>query len=146
MKLEEAIEYSKIINEVIENGKRNSENYMERLCNAVAKTIVEAFENLSIEDINMFRVGYNKAVEEFRTYLKKVIPCEMPQDIWNNSVDDTCNKMLSNYSTEGRTPENIRYIKFSNYHIGLCPSCGGGVNSTFSYCCDCGQKLKWKVE
>ena len=143
MKLEEAIEYSKIINEVIENGKRNSENYMERLCNAVAKTIVEAFENLSIEDINMFRVGYNKAVEEFRTYLKKVIPCEMTQDIWNNSVDNTCNKILSNYSTEGITPEDIRYIKISNYHIGICPKCGCGVNSRYSYCCDCGQKLKW---
>ena len=70
------------------------ENYMERLCNSVAKTILETFENLSIDDINMYQLGYNKAVEEFRKYLKTVVPCEMPQEIWNIGVDNTCNKML----------------------------------------------------
>lgn len=33
-------------------------------------------------------------VEEFRAYLKTVIPCEMPQDIWNAGVDNTCNRIL----------------------------------------------------
>lgn len=38
--------------------------------------------------------GYNKAVEDFREYLKTVEPCEMPQDIWNMGVDNTCDRML----------------------------------------------------
>ena len=38
--------------------------------------------------------GYKKAVEEFREYLKTVVPCEMPQDIWNMGVDNTCDRML----------------------------------------------------
>lgn len=41
------------------------ENYVERLCNAVAKTIVETFENLTIEDVNMYKLGYNKAIDDF---------------------------------------------------------------------------------
>ena len=38
--------------------------------------------------------AYNKAVEEFREYLKTVVPCELPQDFWNLGVDNTCNRML----------------------------------------------------
>ena len=45
------------------------ENYVEKLCNAVAKTILEAFENLSIEDVNMYQFGYNKAIEDVRKKL-----------------------------------------------------------------------------
>ncbi len=45
-------------------------------------------------DRNQYVKGYNEAVEEFREYLKTVEPCEMPQDIWNMGVDNTCNKML----------------------------------------------------
>lgn len=40
------------------------ENYMERLANAVAKTILDAIENLSIEDVNMYQIGYNKAIDD----------------------------------------------------------------------------------
>jgi hypothetical protein len=46
------------------------ENYVERLCNAVAKTMVEVIENLTIEDVNMYKVGYNKAIDEFVNALK----------------------------------------------------------------------------
>mgnify|MGYP003292815190 CR=1 FL=1 len=42
--------------------------------------------------------GYQKAksdtIEKFREYLKTVIPCEMPQDIWDMGVDNTCDRML----------------------------------------------------
>ena len=30
----------------------------------VAKTLVGAFENLKIEDVNMFQLGYNKAIDD----------------------------------------------------------------------------------
>lgn len=41
------------------------ENYTERLVNAVAKTLVEALENLTIADVNMYRLGYTKAIDDF---------------------------------------------------------------------------------
>lgn len=41
------------------------ENYIEKLVNAVAKTILEAFEGLTIKDIEMYRLGYNKAIDDF---------------------------------------------------------------------------------
>lgn len=42
------------------------EKYIEKLCNTVAKTLIEALENLSIEDINMYRLGYNMAIDNLR--------------------------------------------------------------------------------
>ncbi len=46
----------------------------------------------------LIEMGYKKgradAIEEFRGYLKTVIPCEMPQDIWNMGVDNTCDRIL----------------------------------------------------
>lgn len=45
------------------------ENYIERLCNAVAKAVMEAFENLTIEDVDMYKIGYNNAIEEFAEQL-----------------------------------------------------------------------------
>lgn len=42
-----------------------TQNYVEKLTNVVAKTIVEAFENLTIEDVDMFKLGYNKAIDDF---------------------------------------------------------------------------------
>ena len=62
MKLDEA---EKIKN-VVENKK-----YIEQLVEAVSKTLVEAFENLKIEDINMFKLGYNKAVDDFAKLLRE---------------------------------------------------------------------------
>ena len=45
---------------VIEN-----KDYVVQLVNTVAKTIIEAFENLKIEDVKMFQLGYNKAIDDF---------------------------------------------------------------------------------
>ena len=48
-------------------------NYIEKLCNTIAKTTLETFENLSIEDVNMYQLGYNKAIEDFIGELQEVI-------------------------------------------------------------------------
>ena len=36
-----------------------------QLIDTVAKTMIEAFENLTIEDVNMFQLGYSKAIDDF---------------------------------------------------------------------------------
>ena len=48
------------------NLKKVAENtdYIVQLVNIVAKTLVEAFENLKIEDVNMFQLGYSKAIDD----------------------------------------------------------------------------------
>ena len=48
------------IKTVVEN-----KDYIVQLVNTVAKTLIEAFENLKIEDVNMFQLGYNKAIDDF---------------------------------------------------------------------------------
>ena len=35
-----------------------------QLIDTVAKTMIEAFENLKIEDVNMFQLGYSKAIDD----------------------------------------------------------------------------------
>ena len=42
-----------------------NKDYIVQLVNTVAKTMIEAFENLKIEDVNMFQLGYNKAIDDF---------------------------------------------------------------------------------
>lgn len=49
------------------------ENYIEKLCNTIAKTILETFENLSIEDVNMYQFGYNKAIDDFKHQMEAEI-------------------------------------------------------------------------
>lgn len=52
------------------------ENYTERLVNAVAKTLVEALENLTITDVNMYRLGYTKAIDDFeKAMLDRLSKC-----------------------------------------------------------------------
>ncbi len=54
------IDEAEKIKTVVEN-----KDYIVQLVNAVAKAMIEAFENLKIEDVNMFQLGYNKAIDEF---------------------------------------------------------------------------------
>ena len=54
------IDEAEKIKTVVEN-----KDYIVQLVNTVAKTLVEAFENLKIEDVNMFQLGYNKAIDDF---------------------------------------------------------------------------------
>ena len=55
-----SIDEAEKIKTVVEN-----KDYIVQLVNTVAKTLVEAFENLKIEDVNMFKLGYNKAIDDF---------------------------------------------------------------------------------
>ena len=54
------IDEAEKIKTVVEN-----KDYIVQLVNTVAKTLVEAFENLKIEDVNMFQLGYNKAIDDY---------------------------------------------------------------------------------
>ena len=56
------------IKTVVEN-----KDYIVQLVNTVAKIMVEAFENLKIEDVNMFQLGYNKAIDDFAESVKNLI-------------------------------------------------------------------------
>ena len=60
------IDEAEKIRKVVEN-----KDYIAQLVNAVAKTLIEAFENLKIEDVNMFQLGYNKAIDDFVKLVKK---------------------------------------------------------------------------
>ena len=62
------IDEAEKIKNVVENKK-----YIEQLVEAVSKTLVEAFENLKIEDVNMFKLGYNKAIDDFAESVKNLI-------------------------------------------------------------------------
>ena len=55
-----SIDEAEKIKTVVEN-----KDYLTKLVNTVAKTMIEAFENLKIEDVNMFQLGYNKAIDDF---------------------------------------------------------------------------------
>ena len=46
-----------------------SKDYIVQLVNIIAKTMIEAFENLKIKDVNMFQLGYNKAIDDFKKML-----------------------------------------------------------------------------
>lgn len=59
------IDEAEKIKTVVEN-----KDYLAKLVNAVSKTMVEAFENLTIEDVNMFQLGYNKAIDDL------IVECE----------------------------------------------------------------------
>ena len=47
-----SIDEAEKIKTVVEN-----KDYIVQLVNTVAKTLVEAFENLKIEDVNMYKLG-----------------------------------------------------------------------------------------
>lgn len=53
------IDEAEKIKTVVEN-----KDYLAKLVNTVSKTMIEAFENLKIEDVNMFQLGYNKAIDD----------------------------------------------------------------------------------
>ena len=53
------IDEAEKIKTVVENKE-----YIVQLVNIIAKTLIEAFENLKIEDVNMFQLGYNNAIDD----------------------------------------------------------------------------------
>lgn len=48
------------------------ENYMEKLANAVAKMTAEVIENITIEDVNTYKLGYNKAIDELEEIVAQI--------------------------------------------------------------------------
>ena len=62
------IDEAEKIKTVVEN-----KDYIVQLVNTIAKTLIEAFENLKIEDVNMFQLGYNKAIDDFVESVKNLI-------------------------------------------------------------------------
>ena len=54
------IDEAEKIKTVVEN-----KDYIVQLVNTIEKTLIESFENLKIEDVNMFQLGYNKAIDDF---------------------------------------------------------------------------------
>ena len=60
------IDEAEKIKMVVEN-----KNYIAELVNAVGKTMVEAFENLKIKDVNMFQLGYNNGIDDFITKISE---------------------------------------------------------------------------
>ena len=62
------IDEAEKIKTVVEN-----KDYIVQLVNIIAKTMIEAFENLKIEDVNMFQLGYNKAIDDFAESVKNLI-------------------------------------------------------------------------
>ena len=62
------IDEAEKIKTIVEN-----KDYIVQLVNTVAKTLIEAFENLKIEDVNMFQLGYNKAIDDFAESAKNLI-------------------------------------------------------------------------
>ena len=74
------IDEAEKIKTVVENKE-----YIVQLVNIMAKTLIEAFENLKIEDVNMFQLGYNKAIDDFAKKLNA--KCDgMIKDKWNSNV------------------------------------------------------------
>ena len=59
------------IKNVVEN-----KNCIEQLVNTVAKTLIEAIEHIKIEDVDMFKLGYNKAIDDFAEACKQNIMCQ----------------------------------------------------------------------
>ena len=62
------IDEAEKIKTVVEN-----KDYIVQLVNTIANTMIEAFENLKIEDVNMFQLGYNKAIDDFVESVKNLI-------------------------------------------------------------------------
>ena len=61
-------------------------SYVEILVNTVAKTLVETFENLTIEDVNMYLLGYNQGVEELLKKTEKELYYKVLQNQDNMGI------------------------------------------------------------
>ena len=70
------IDEAEKIKTVVENKE-----YIVQLVNAIAKTLIEAFENLKIEDVNMFQLGYNKAIDDFVKFANTMPTVEVDGEI-----------------------------------------------------------------
>ena len=70
------IDEAEKIKTVVENKE-----YIVQLVNTIAKTLIEAFENFKIEDVNMFQLGYNKAIDDFVKFANTMPTVEVDGEI-----------------------------------------------------------------
>lgn len=72
-KLDDCIEdgrYHERLAEWLEELKEyKNKNPYQKYVDNIANTLVDAIKNLSIEDINMYKIGYNKAIDDFKKIL-----------------------------------------------------------------------------
>lgn len=63
---------------------------IERLVDTVANTINEAFENVTIDDVNMYKLGYNKALDDLMAKLDcdKYLLNEWQRDVIRDKVKE----------------------------------------------------------
>ena len=83
------IDEAEKIKTVVEN-----KDYIVQLVNNIAKTMIEAFENLKIEDVNMFQLGYNKAIDDFVKEYKRKTPME------NRLIDDLAEQLKAGITND----------------------------------------------
>ena len=96
------IDEAEKIRKVVEN-----KDYIAQLVNAVEKKLIEAFENLKIEDVNMFQLGYNKAIDDFVEELIRYVDCGhlcSPTDVrWSDlSVVEMVKKLAEQLKAGGK--------------------------------------------
>ena len=98
------IDEAEKIKTVVEN-----KDYIVQLVNTVAKTLIEAFENFKIEDVNMFQLGYNKAIDDFADKLIRYVDCGhlcSPTDVrWSDLSVVEMVKKLAEQLKEGGNNE-----------------------------------------
>ena len=89
MMIDMTIDEAEKIKTVVEN-----KDYIVQLVNTIAKTLIEAFENLKIEDVNMFQLGYNKAIDDFVKEYKRKTPME------NRLIDEIAERLKESEKNE----------------------------------------------
>jgi hypothetical protein len=72
--------------------------YIELLVEVVAKKMVEVFEGLTIEDVQMYQIGYNNAVKEFAYNMNLEILAE----------DDALLDKITLYKIVSKTAEGMK--------------------------------------
>lgn len=63
------------------------------------------------------------------------------------AVDEAC--LVACAALDKQIPKKPEHVRgFGKYSavIGTCPTCGGGNNSEYPYCGECGQALDWEAE
>ena len=63
---------------------------IERLVDTVVNTINESFKNITIDDVNMYKLGYNKALDDLMAKLDcdKYLLNEWQRDVIRDKVEE----------------------------------------------------------
>lgn len=94
-----------------------TQEYVERLVNTVAKTINDAFENITIEDVDMFKLGYNKGITDFTDKLllelsESVIWGMLAECHKDNNLNNTSTKIVDYVAdTVKEVSEQLKGVK-----------------------------------